>query len=146
MLREMVGLVLLSVVVASTALAKPPAGDPPPPSHIYRFAGFSTGFEEGDAGIPAMYATCQVDFGDSARMCTFEGYILSPNAEQTATKAWVYPTEIIPTGSSVIPGASSCELWSTQAVFGFAIGQGRELITIASCGSARPITCCTPLQ
>ena len=45
MLREMVGLVLLSVAVAFTALAKPPAGDPPPPSHIYRFAGFSTGVQ-----------------------------------------------------------------------------------------------------
>ena len=89
MLREMVGLALLSIVVASTAWAKPPAGDPPPPSHIYRFAGFSEGLETGGAGIPAMYATCQVNFGESARMCMVEEYLLSPNIFQPDQNAWV---------------------------------------------------------
>ncbi len=143
MLREMFGLALLSVVVASTALAKPPAGDPPPPSHIYRFAGFSTGTERGGAGIPAMHATCQVDFGDSARMCTLEEYFLSPNAEQSDSKAWVQPT------AGFLPEYSkSCAFWSSasSAGVGTAIDEGSGGVLNFSCSSSLTITCCTPLQ
>ncbi len=125
MLRVMVGLALLSVVVASTALAKPPSEDPPPPSHIYRFAGFSTGVENGGAGIPAMHATCQVDFGDSARMCTLEEYFLSPNAEQTDPNAWVQPSV------SFLPEFNlSCVFWSkgSGSFGGTTIGQGDRAV------------------
>ncbi len=139
MLREMVGLALLSIVVASTALAKPPAGDPPPPSHIYRFAGFSTEVETGGAGIPAMYATCQVDFGDSARMCTLEEYFLSPNAEQADPKAWVQPTVSFSSNFN-----NSCELWRGGGL-GTAIGQPEGISNLA-CSSNLSITCCIPLQ
>ena len=142
MLREMVGLVLLSVAVASTALAKPPAGDPPPPSHIYRFAGFSTGTENGGAGIPAMHATCQVDFGDSARMCTLEEYFLSPNAELTDQNAWVQEN-----AADFWWRGNNCSSWSRHDLTGSTIGQGIQKMPImSSCGSPRPITCCTPLQ
>ena len=142
MLRDMVGLALLSVVVASTALAKPPAGDPPPTSHIYRFAGFSTGTENGGAGIPAMHATCQVDFGDSARMCTLEEYFLSPNAEQTDPPAWVQPGDSF----SFNVNDNTCAFWGGSAPNGMTIGQGGTGVNLAQCTSALRVTCCTPLQ
>ena len=141
MLRDMVGLALLSVVVTSTALAKPPAGDPPPPSHIYRFAGFSTGTERGGAGIPAMYATCQVDFGDSARMCTVEEYFRSPNAQHSDQNAWVQDID-----SFRLNSGESCIGWSGQSTTNFGLTIGPSRITTASCNPPRPITCCTPLQ
>ena len=146
MLREMFGLALLSVVVASTALAKPPVDDPPPPSHIYRFAGFSMGTETGDAGIPGMHATCQVNFGESARMCTVEEYLLSPNAEQPDQNAWVQVID-----RYLFNSGDTCTGWSSQGAsdHGLTINHlspGRIVWPVSTCDTLRPITCCTPLQ
>ena len=154
MLRMLLGLVALSAVFASAALAQQPPGPPfviTVPSNEFRFVGFSSNSVLGNVGWDGMADTCQQDFPGS-RICTSGEYFLSPTMTPNGS-AWAQPD---PPGQA-LPGAntaSSCGGWSNSNLNGTVITDfdGRTVPLAragaeeADCATARRVTCCAPIQ
>ena len=134
----------------------------------YRFVGFcdiddaTNGAPE--RGIFGMHAACQATFGKTARMCTTEEYILSPNGGSEAPitqAAWIQPTiveQIIQPGAYLkridISGyefdlsatngwSDNCIQWSEAGIYrGAAIDGDTLQVRSDICSNIIQVTCC----
>ena len=137
------------IVVAVPAQAQRFEKFIPPPSGVFEFVGFSSGEVLGNAGLVAMHAACQADFGPDSRMCTVEEYWLTPSAAGSGvTPAWVHPGS-----SSGFHGGSAlpaCNGWisTSSGVRGAVVDEtfGPVSISELACDVARPVTCCVRLK
>ncbi len=128
-------------------------GGAPAPSNEFRFVGFTDeatnafpDTTDGGQGMLAMHALCQDDFGPDARMCTDKEFWLSPNAEAPAfASSWLHP--VLGSSDFLRHTSGNCGAWSSP----LSTARGRVIKpdgkpNKVSCGIARPVTCCTPIQ
>jgi len=130
---------------------------------VYRFAGFSTTTTNGDAGgIGGMHSICQTDLNDtSARMCTTEELLLSPNipAAGLGYTAWVQPKIVSTvidaglllhcdyTGICFSRQSANCYGWgrSDNEARGIVFnGYTGGVVASQDCDHTYRVTCCTP--
>ena len=98
-------------------------------SGTWVFAGYSTTTVLGNATLPGMYAACQFDFGDNARMAIMEEWVKSPNITLPPTDAWIQASDGRPSNQI------NCEGWTVTT------GAGRVLQTN---GKFETSSCATP--
>ena len=106
-------------VAANLALADhkpnhPGGGDTGGVTGTWVFAGYTTSTTLlGNATLPGLYAACQFDFGDNARMALTEEWVKSPNITLPAVSAWI---QGVSTSSSApfISSNQNCHSWTTS--------------------------------
>ena len=111
---------------------------------VFEFVGFTTiETRDGNDGIVAMHEACQIEFGPDTRMCTTEEYFRSPNAEGTATPAWIQGTSYSSTQDwTGVSDLNNCFFWSAASGSSvWSVGANGHLV-LSLCSGARPITCC----
>ena len=122
------------------------------------FVGYSTEEVLGDAGVTGLTRACGSDFGEQARVCTTEEFMLSTDTDEPGVNhAWILPVFFGSEGANIVDysGAAaghkqmSCEGWTSDATTGIVVTTGGGIIAqggITECNVLRQVTCCAPAQ
>jgi len=119
---------------------------------VWVFAGYSTTLlVPGDATLPGMYASCQIDFGDNARMALTTEWVKSPNIMVPGADAWIHPVTGAPQSSDGTPypdifyndHTGNCDGWTDTTGQGVAIFS-EGFIGRRACDVSRPVACVVP--
>jgi len=176
-------IVVIMAVLASATVQAAPRSTPvtvvndaaspvPVEAKSYRYVGNSTATTLPIIGFNGMHATCQTDFGPTARMCTTTEVIETPNMPSITvnTQAWVQPVvdglavhegatrswfgvagRAIPdpSGSQNVSDGIICASWTTDTeqrtgTVIYTTASGAIGVGAVDCNNDIAVSCCLP--